>query len=118
MAFIIQKKEKKKTIYRCSNIFKLDKKIDFHITCLLSFLYYLQISWFLFNLDLGIVYSDIKGGTVDKYLPSQEIYKITKRLKTPQEIEQYFPSFIAVIDCTEQQQIQSRPAYKIRREVY
>ncbi len=28
---------------------------------------------------------------------------ITKRLKTPEEVEQYFPGFLAFIDCTEQQ---------------
>ena len=33
----------------------------------------------------------------------QKIYQITKRLKTPEEVEQYFPCFLAFIDCTEQQ---------------
>ena len=28
---------------------------------------------------------------------------ITKRLKTPEEVEKYFPGFLAFIDCTEQQ---------------
>ena len=32
----------------------------------------------------------------------QKIYNITKRLKTPDEIEQYFPGFLAFIDSTEQ----------------
>ncbi len=44
----------------------------------------------------------------------QKIYKITKRLKTPEEVEKYFPGFIAFIDSTEQQQI-PRPADKRRR---
>ncbi|MER5176550.1 MAG: hypothetical protein ABJB76_07045 [Candidatus Nitrosocosmicus sp.] len=33
----------------------------------------------------------------------QKIYKITKRLKTPEEVEQYFPGFPSFIDSTEQQ---------------
>jgi hypothetical protein len=35
----------------------------------------------------------------------QKIYKITRRLKSPQEVEQYFLGFMAFIDSTEQQQI-------------
>jgi hypothetical protein len=46
----------------------------------------------------------------------QKIYKITKRLKTPQEVEKYFPGFLAFIDSTEQQI--PRPADKRRRKVY
>ena len=34
--------------------------------------------------------------------PSEDI-NITKRLKTPEEVEQYFPGFMAFIDSTEQQ---------------
>jgi hypothetical protein len=33
----------------------------------------------------------------------QKIYKITKRLKTSEEVEKYFPGFLAFIDCTELQ---------------
>jgi hypothetical protein len=34
----------------------------------------------------------------------QKKYKITKRLQTPpEEIERYFPGFLAFVDCTEQQ---------------
>ena len=29
--------------------------------------------------------------------------QITKRLKTPEEVEKYFPGFMAFTDCTEQQ---------------
>jgi hypothetical protein len=35
----------------------------------------------------------------------QKIFKITRRLKSPQEVEQYFLGFMAFIDSTEQQQI-------------
>ena len=49
----------------------------------------------------------------------QKIYRITKRLQTPpEEVEQYFPGFLAFTDCTEQQQIQSRPEDKDRRKMY
>ena len=33
----------------------------------------------------------------------QKIYNITKRLRTLDEVEKYFPGFLAFIDCTEQQ---------------
>ena len=47
----------------------------------------------------------------------QKIYKITKRLKTPGEVEQYFPAgFLAFIDSTEQQI--PRPVDKRRRDAY
>jgi len=32
----------------------------------------------------------------------QKIHNITKRLKTPQEVEKYFPGFLSFIDSTEQ----------------
>jgi hypothetical protein len=46
----------------------------------------------------------------------QKIYNITKRLKTPEEVEQYFPGLMAFIDCTEQQI--PRPIDKDRRKMY
>ncbi len=46
----------------------------------------------------------------------QKIYPITKRLKTPEEVEKYFPGFLAFIDCTEQQI--PRPVDKERRKMY
>ncbi len=46
----------------------------------------------------------------------QKTCDITKRLKTPEEVEKYFPGFIAFTDCTEQQ----IPRHKDnkRRKVY
>ncbi len=46
----------------------------------------------------------------------QKTYNITKRLKTPEEVEQYFPGFLAFTDCTEQQI--PRPLDKRRRKAY
>ncbi len=41
---------------------------------------------------------------------------ITKRLKTPEEVEKYFPGFISFTDSTEQQI--PRPVDKERRKMY
>jgi hypothetical protein len=51
-------------------------------------------------------------------LPSipQKIYNITKRLKTPQEVEKYFPGFLSFIDCTEQ--IIPRPTDNKRKKIF
>ncbi len=46
----------------------------------------------------------------------QKIYNITKRLKTPDEVEKYFPGSIAFIDCTEQPI--PRPANKRKKKMY
>ena len=47
----------------------------------------------------------------------QKIYNITKRLKTPQEVEKYFPGFLSFIDSAEQHI--PRPAIdKDRRKMY
>jgi len=47
---------------------------------------------------------------------SQKIYKIAKRLKIPQEVEQYFPEFMDFIDPTENQI--TRPVNKQRRKFF
>ena len=48
----------------------------------------------------------------------QKTYNITNRLKTPEEeVEKYFPGFLAFTDCTEQQI--PRPAVdKERRKIF
>ena len=46
----------------------------------------------------------------------QKIYNITKRLKTPQEVEKYFPGFLSFIDCTEQ--IIPRPTDNKRKKIF
>ena len=46
----------------------------------------------------------------------QKIYNITKRLQTPDEVEKYFPEFMAFIDSTEQPI--SRPVDKNKRKMY
>ena len=46
----------------------------------------------------------------------KKLYNIIKRLKTLEEVEKYFPGFIAITDCTEQQI--PRPIDKRRRKAY
>ena len=46
----------------------------------------------------------------------QKTYNIIKRLKTPEEVEQYFPGFLSFIDSTEQPI--PRPVDKDRRKNY
>jgi hypothetical protein len=42
-------------------------------------------------------------GLIRSCLPiPQKLYNVTKRLKTKEEIEKYFPGFLAFTDCTEQ----------------
>src|SRR3954451_16602129 len=64
------------------------------------------LSGFLFDLDQSTVCRDIQK--IEKLIREcvpipQKIYGITKRLKTTEEVEQYFPGFLAFIDSTEQQ---------------
>jgi hypothetical protein len=78
------------------------------------------LAGFLFDLDPSNIYRDIqKIESLIKKCVSipQKIYRITKRLQTPEEVEQYFPGFLAITDCTEQQ-IQSRPVDDKRRKAY
>ncbi len=46
----------------------------------------------------------------------KKLCKITKRLKTPEEVEKYFPGFLAFIDNTIEQSI-PRPINNIRCEI-
>ena len=64
------------------------------------------LAGFLFNLDQSNICRDIQKieSLIRQCIPiPQKIYNITKRLKTPEEVEQYFPGFLAFIDSTEQQ---------------
>ena len=64
------------------------------------------LAGFLFKLDHSNIYRDIQKieSLIRKCIPiPQNTYQITKRLKTPEEVEKYFPRFMAFTDCTEQQ---------------
>ena len=100
-------------------------KMDLRDRFLMLLVYYrlyitYTLSGFLFDLDQSTVCRDIQK--IEKLIREcvpipQKIYNLTKRLKTTEEVEQYFPAgFLAFIDCTEQQI--PRPVDKKRRKVY
>ena len=74
---------------------------------------------FLFGLDQSNVCRDIEKieGLIRSCLPiPQKLYKVTRRLKTKEEVEQYFPGFMAFTDCSEQPI--PRPKNRLRRRLY
>ncbi len=74
---------------------------------------------FLFDLDQSNICRDIQKieGLIRQCIPiPQKTYQITKRLKTPGEVERYFPGFMAFTDYTEQQI--PRPVDKNRRKIF
>ena len=99
-------------------------KMDLRDRFLMLLVYYrlyitYTLSGFLFDLDQSNVCRDIQKieRLIRECVPiPQKIYGITKRLKTTEEVEQYFPGFLAFIDSTEQQI--PRPVDKKRRKVY
>src|SRR4051812_4168026 len=83
--------------------FKLDVRDRFLMILVYYRLYITYtLAGFLFNLDQSNVYRDIQKieSLVIQCLPiPQKIYKITKnRLQTLDEVEKYFPEFMAFID--------------------
>ena len=77
------------------------------------------LSGFLFELDQSNVHRDI--GYMEPLVSSciplpQKLYNLTRRLRTVQEVEIYFPGFKTFIDSTEQE-IQ-KPKNKIKRKNY
>ncbi len=100
--------------------FKLDVKNRFLMLLVYYRLYITYtLAGFLFDLDQSNICRDIQkiDSLIRKCVPiPQKIYNITKRLKTPGEVEKYFPGFMAFTDCTEQQI--PRPIDKSRRKMY
>ena len=77
------------------------------------------LSGFLFDLDQSNVCRDISmlEPLVKLCIPSpKKLYKRTRRLRTIDEVEEYFPGFKAFIDSTEQEI--PRPKNKRRRKSY
>ncbi len=101
-------------------LFKLDLKDRF----LMILVYYrLYITYtlvgFLFDLDQSNICRDIQKieRLIRQCIPiPQKTYPITKRLKTPEEVERIFQALLAFTDCTEQQI--PRPIDKNRRKIY
>jgi hypothetical protein len=84
--------------------FKLDVKNRFLMLLLYYRLYITYtLAGFLFDLDQSNVCRDIQKieSLIRKCVPiPQKIYNITKRLKTIEKVEKYFPGFLAFTDCT------------------
>ena len=115
-----KRKERERSI-GAGRQFKLDVKNRFLMLLVYYRLYITYtLAGFLFDLDQSSVCRDIQKiePLVRKCVPiPQKIYnRLTKRLQTPEEVEKYFPGFMAFMDCTEQQI--PRPKNKTRRETY
>ncbi len=99
-------------------------KLDLENRFLMLLVYYrLYITYtlagFLFDMDQSNICRNIQKieSLVRECVPiPQKLYNKTKRLKTPKEIEQYFPGFLAFIDSTEQQI--PRPVDNNKRKMY
>jgi hypothetical protein len=77
------------------------------------------LAGFLFDLDQSNVHRDIRymEPIVKSCIPlPQKLYNVTRRLRTVEEVEIYFPGFKAFIDSTEQEI--PRPIDKTRRKEY
>ncbi len=98
--------------------FKLDVKNRFLMLLVYYRLYITYaLTGFLFDLDQSNICRDIQKieGLIRQCVPiPQKTYQITKRLKTLEAVEKYFPGFLAFTDSTEQQI--PRPVDKERRK--
>jgi len=100
--------------------FKLNLK-DRFVMLLVYYRLYITytLAGFLFDLDQSNICRDIQKieGLIRQCVPiPQKTYQITKRLKTSDEVEKYFPGFLAFTDCTEQQI--PRPVDRERRKIF
>ncbi|MGD9535005.1 MAG: transposase family protein [Candidatus Nitrosocosmicus sp.] len=100
--------------------FKLERK-DRVIMVLVYYRLYITYTLmeFLFDLDQSNVYRDIEKieSLIRECLPiPQKLYDVAKRLKTKEEVENYFPGFMSFTDCSEQSI--PRPKNWIRRKIY
>ena len=100
----LSKRKDRKRDIGAGRPFKLNLK-DRSLMLLVYYRLYITytLSGFLFDLDQSTVCRDIQK--IEKLIRAcvpipQKIYGITKRLKTPDEVEQYFPGVLAFIDCT------------------
>ena len=114
-----KRKDRKRSI-GAGRPFKLDVRDRFVILLVYYRLYITYtLAGFLFDLDQSNICRDIQKieSLVRKCLSiPQKIYDITKSLRTVDEVEKYFPGFLAFIDCTEQQI--PRPVVERKRKAY
>lgn len=116
----LSKRKDRKRDIGAGRPFKLDLR-DRFVMLLVYYRLYITytLAGFLFDLDQSNICRDIKKieKLIRQCLPiPQKIYNITKRLKTPEEVEQYFPGFLAFTDSTEQQM--PKPVDNKRRKLY
>ena len=114
----LSKRKKRERSMGAGRHFKMDVKNRFLILLVYYRLYITYtLAGFLFDLDQSNVCRDIQKiePLVRQCVPiPQKIYnRLSKRLQTAEEVEKYFPGFIAFTDCTEQQI--PRPGDKDRR---
>ena len=100
--------------------FKLDIK-NRYLMLLVYYRLYITytLTGFLFDLDQSNICRDIQKieSLIRQCVPiPQKIYNKTKMLRTTEEVEKYFPGFLAFTDCTEQQI--PRPINNKRRKVF
>ena len=85
-------------MYGAGRPFKLDVKDRFLMLLVYYRLYITYtLAGFLFDLDQSNICRDIQKieRLIRQCVPiPQKIYNITKRLKTPEEVEKYFPGFL------------------------
>jgi hypothetical protein len=116
----LSKREERERSIGAGRRFKLDVKNRFLMLLVYCRLYITYtLAGFLFDLDQSNICRDIQKteGLIRQCVPiPQKICRITKRLQTPGEVEQYFPGFMAFIDCTEHQIPRSKN--KTARETY
>ncbi len=114
------KKDRKRKAGAVGRPFKLDVKNRFLMLLVYYRLYITYtLAGFLFDLDQSNICRDIQKieSLIRQCVPiPQKTYQITKRLKTPEAVEKYFPDFLAFTDCTEQQI--PRPVDNKRRKLY
>ena len=115
----LSKRKDRKRDIGAGRPFKLDIKNRFLMLLVYYRLYITYtLTGFLFDLDQSNICRDIQKieRLIRQCVPiPQKIYNITKRLKTPEEVEKYFPGFLSFIDSTEQQI--PRPVDKNRRKI-
>ena len=117
---VYPKEKIEKEEYGAGRHFKLDVRDRFLMLLVYYRLYITYtLTGFLFDLDQSNVCRDIQKieRLIRKCVPiPQKTYNITKRLKTPEEVEEYFPGLLSFTDSTEQQI--PRPVDKDRRKMY
>ena len=101
------KKYQEREIGAIGRHFKLDIKNRFFMLLVYYRLYIIYtLAGFLFDLDQSNICRDIQKieSLIRKCIPiPQKLYNKTKRLRTAEEVETYFPGFLAFIYSTEQQ---------------